>query len=129
MATRPVVVVVVTTDAGEAGVRARLGRLGVGEARVEAPGATRRLLLATVDDEWEAERLAAAVRAEGDVAVTRPAGGPRLARWLQHTRPITFGDRLSVCFAWCEHDRRDLPGLIELGLGGFGSGEQASTRL
>ena len=34
-----------------------------------------------------------------------------------------------MCFAWSEHDRGNLPGLIELGAGGFGSGQHPSTQL
>ena len=123
------IVVVATTEDDVAGVRARLGERGVGAVQVVAPSDARRLVLAAVDDEWEAERLAAALRAEGESAVTRPDGGARLEAWMRHTRPITFGERLSVCFAWSEHDRGDLPGLIELGAGGFGSGQHPSTRL
>jgi ribosomal protein L11 methyltransferase len=123
------VIVVVAARAEIAGVRARLGELGVRTVRVVAPSDARRLVLAAVDDEWEAEHLAAVLRDEGRLAVTRPDGGPRLDGWMQHTCPITFGNRLSVCLAWSEHDRRDLPGLIELGLGGFGNGEHPSTRL
>ena len=123
------VVVVATTEDDVAGVQARLGERGVGEVRIVAPGDARRLVLATVDDEWEAERLAAALRAEGESAVTRPDSGARLEAWMHHTRPVTFGERLSVCFAWSEHDRGDLPGLIELGAGGFGSGQHPSTQL
>ena len=123
--------VIVVVAAGEevAGVCARLGELGVRAVRVVAPSDVRRLVLAAVDDEWEAERLAAALRREGRMAVTRPDGGPRLDGWVQHTFPITFGTRLTVCPAWSEHDRTDLPGLIELGLGGFGNGQHPSTRL
>ncbi|MEO5899784.1 MAG: 50S ribosomal protein L11 methyltransferase [Ilumatobacteraceae bacterium] len=121
--------VVATTEAGVAGVQARLSELGVGDVHVMAPGASRRLVLAVVDDEREAERLAATMRAEGAAAVTRPDGGARLAAWQQHTHPVTFDARLSVCFAFSEHDRRDLPGLIELGPGGFGNGEHPATRL
>jgi ribosomal protein L11 methylase PrmA len=124
-----VIVVVATRDEEVAGVQARLGELGVSAVHVVALSDARRLLLATVDDEWQAERLAAALRAEGEMAVTRPEGGPGLDAWMSHTSPIRFGDRLSVCFAWSEHDRTDLPGLIELGLGGFGNGQHLSTRL
>ena len=80
------------------------------------------LVLASIDDDWEAERLAAILRAEGRMAVTRPDDGARLDAWMRHTAPISFGDRLSVCFAWSEHDRGDTWGLVELGLGGFGNG-------
>ena len=124
-----VIVVVATTEEDVAGVRARLGELGVRAVRVVAPSDARRLVLAAVDDEGEAERLAVALRAAGELAVTRPDGGARLEGWMQHTRPITFGERLSVCFAWSEHDRGDLSNLIELGPGGFGSGQHPSTRL
>ncbi len=123
------VIVVVATCAEVAGVRARLGELGVHAVRVVAPSDARRLVLAAVDDEWEAERLVAALRAEGRLALIRPDSGPRLEGWMQYTLPITFGERLSLCFAWSEHDRTHLPGLIELGLGGFGNGQHPSTRL
>lgn len=122
--------IVVASGASEiAGARARLAALGARIVSVVAPSDARRLLLAAVDDEWEAHRVTMALRAEGLLAVTRPDGGPRLDAWIRHTRPITFAERLSVCFAWSEHDRADLPGLIELGLGGFGNGEHLSTRL
>ena len=124
-----VTVVVATTDDEVAGVRARLGELGLRATQVVAPSEARRLVLAAVDDEGEAERLATALRAEGRLAVTRPDGGARLEAWMQHTRPVTFGARLNVCFAWSEHDRGDLSGLIELGPGGFGSGQHPTTRL
>jgi ribosomal protein L11 methyltransferase len=123
------VVVVATGEDEVAGLKARLRELGVHALRVEAPSTARRLVFARVDDDWDAERLAAALRAEGKLAVTRPDSGPRVEAWMRHTEPITFGDRLSICFAWSEHDRSDLPGLIELGPGGFGNGEHPATRL
>src|SRR5262245_59245965 len=98
------VVVVATAENEVAGLPARLGRLGVDTGRVLAPGGHRRLVLSWVEDEWEGERLTAVLRAEGMVAVSRPDGGARLDAWRRHTRPITFGPRLSVCFAWSEHD-------------------------
>jgi len=52
------------------------------------------LVLAAVDDEWEAERVVALLRDEGELAVTRPDGGHRLEGWRRHTRPMTFGLRL-----------------------------------
>ncbi|MGZ4807099.1 MAG: 50S ribosomal protein L11 methyltransferase [Ilumatobacteraceae bacterium] len=119
----------VATREEVAGVRARLDDAGVSVVRVVAPSDGRRLVLAAVDDEWEAERFVVALRAEGKLVVSRPDGGPRLEEWLRYTAPITFGERLSVCFAWSEHDRGDLSGLIELGTGGFGSGQHLSTRL
>jgi ribosomal protein L11 methyltransferase len=122
-----VVVAIVETEMAE--VRCRLDALGCPATEVVVAGASRRLVLAPVEDEGEAERVAAALRADGVAAVTRPEGGARLDAWRRHTRPLTFGGRLSVCFAWSEHDRRDLPGLVELGPGGFGSGEHSSTRL
>ena len=123
------IVVVATTEDDVAGVRDRLGERGVGAVQVVAPSDARRLVLAAMGDEWEAERLASALRAEGMSAVMRPGGGPRLDAWMRDTRPVTFGERLSVCFAWSEHERADLPGLVELGAGGFGSGQHPSTRL
>jgi ribosomal protein L11 methyltransferase len=61
--------------------------------------------------------------------VTRSEGGARLEAWKRQTRPITFGAKLSVCFAWSEHVRGDGSQLVELGAGGFGSGQHPSTRL
>jgi ribosomal protein L11 methyltransferase len=124
-----VIVVVATIEAEVAEVRYRLGALGSHATEVVVAGATRRLVFAPMEDEGEAERMAAVLRADGMAAVTRPEAGARLEAWRRHTRPMTFGGRLSVCFAWSEHDRRDLPGLVELGPGGFGSGEHSSTRL
>jgi ribosomal protein L11 methyltransferase len=122
-------VVVATTEDDVAGLRTRLGEGGVGPVQVVAPSDTRRLVLAAVDDEREAERLASTLRADGMSAVMRPDGGVRLDAWMRDTRPVTLGERLSVCFAWSEHDRADLPGLVELGAGGFGSGQHPTTRL
>jgi ribosomal protein L11 methylase PrmA len=124
-----VIVAIATTGDELAGVRSRLVECGVGAVEVVAPSATRRVVLGVVPDDWEAERLAALLRAEGRSAVTRPDAGPRLEAWMRDTRPMTFGERLSICFAWSEHDRAGLPGLIELGAGGFGSGQHPSTRL
>ncbi len=72
--------------------------------------------------------MAASLRAEGLVAVTKPQGGAALPRWIADTRPVCFGGRLTVCPAWSEHDRRDRPGLVELGFGGFGNGHHPTTR-
>jgi ribosomal protein L11 methyltransferase len=122
-------IVVATSEDEVAIVRARLESGGASIVRVIAPGGTRLLVLATTDDEWAAERLAISLRAEGTPAVVRPDDGPRLDGWMRHTTPITLGPRLSVCFAWSEHDRAKLPGLVELGPGGFGKGDHPATRL
>ena len=95
-----------------------------------APSDTRRLVLAAAADDGEAERVAAVLRAEGQLVMTRPEGGARLEAWMRHTRPVTFGEQLGVCFVWSEHDRRrPARSMIELGPGGFGNGEHPSTRL
>ena len=122
-------VVVATTPDGVAAVGARLAQLGAPTAEILEPSADRRLALAAVEDECEAERLLATLRGEGQLVVARPDGGVRLEAWVQHTRPLIFGDRITVCFAWSEHDRGDLPAVIELGAGGFGNGEHPATRL
>ena len=62
------------------------------------------------------------------MAVTRPEAGAALRKWLEDTCPITFDGRLSVCRAWSEHARDNLPGLVELGPGGFGDGRHSTTR-
>ena len=61
-----VIVVIATTEDELADVRARLGERGVGAVQVVAPGDARRLVLAAVDDEWEAVRLASALARRGD---------------------------------------------------------------
>jgi len=125
-----VIVVVATSERELPRVRVRLAELGVGTGDVVAPSDARRLVLVSVDDEVEAQRLVARLRAEGQLAVMRPAAGARLEAWRRHTRPVTIAGRLSVCFAWSEHDRRDLAGVVELDPGGgFGTGEHPATRL
>jgi ribosomal protein L11 methyltransferase len=124
-----VIVVIATTEDELAGVRARVSEHGIGAVQVVAPSDARRLVLAAVDDEREAHALTSALRAEGKVAVTRPDAGVRLDAWMRDTSPLTFGDRLEVCFAWSEHDRGDASSSVELGLGGFGDGRHPSTRL
>jgi ribosomal protein L11 methyltransferase len=95
-----------------------------------APSDCRRLLLAPVDDESEGAHLVARLRAQGQLAVLRPTDGARLGAWTRHTRPIAIGERLTLCFAWSEHDRRGLSNVVELDPdGGFGTGEHPSTRL
>jgi ribosomal protein L11 methyltransferase len=125
-----VILVLTTTEDELPGARARLRGLGVTTAAVVAPSDARRLLLAPVDDGSEGTRLVARLRADGQLAVLRPAGGPQLGAWTRHTRPIAIGGRLSLCFAWSEHDRRGLPNMVEFDPGGgFGTGQHPSTRL
>ena len=119
---------VATTGDELDGVCERLRVLGVRSIDVVAPSDTRRVVLASVDDERSVAGLVASLRAERAMAVTRPDSGIALEKWLHDTRPITVGGRLSVCRAWSEHDRGDLPGLIELGPGGFGDGRHPTTR-
>jgi ribosomal protein L11 methyltransferase len=124
-----VIVVIATTEAELPRVHARLADSAVRVTRVRSPSPARRLVLASVSDEGEADRLAATLRAENMIAVARPDDGPRLEAWLRHTGPVVFGRSLSVCFAWSEHDRSSLANLVELGPGGFGNGDHPSTRL
>jgi len=120
---RDAVIVVVATTADQAdAVRGRLAELDAQVVESEAHG----VVVAGAEDEW---RLVEQLREEGWLAVVRPDGGPQLEAWKQHTRPLGFGDRLTVSFAWSEHDRTNLPGVVELGAGGFGSGEHPATRL
>ena len=121
-------IAVATTEDELAGVCSLLRSLGVRPTDVVAPGDSRRVVLAAADDEWSVAGLVLSLRAEGAMAVARPDRGPALQAWFRDTRPVTFGERLSVCHAWSEHDRRDLPGLIELGAGGFGNGHHPTTR-
>ena len=123
------IVVLATTEAGLSGAVGRLGDFGLAAEEVVAPSVERRLVLASVPDESEGSRIVARLQSEGRSAVLRPSGGVRLEAWVRHTRPISVGDRLSVCFVWSEHDRRDLPGVVELDPGGgFGSGGHPSTQ-
>jgi len=125
-----VIVVLVSTEEDLAGARVRLQELDLTAKEIVAPSDTRRLLLAPVADESEGARVVSRLRAEGRPAVVRPAGGAQLGAWTQHTRPIAVGERLNVCFAWSEHDRRGLSNVVELDpAGGFGTGEHTSTRL
>jgi ribosomal protein L11 methyltransferase len=121
-------VVVAAVEREVARVQTRLRDLGVSVSSVAAPSDARRLILAEVDDEGEEGRLVEILCREGMVAVSRPAGGDRLDAWVRHTRPISFGDRLGVCFAWSEHERPDVARLIEIGPGGW-SAQHPSTRL
>ena len=103
---------------------------GLTTAEVVAPSDARRLLLAPVDDESEGARLVARLRADGRLAVGRPAGGAQLEAWTRHTRPITIGERLTLCFTWSEHDRRGRSNVVEFDPGGgFGTGAHPATRL
>ncbi len=120
-------IVVATTEGELAGMCNRLRALGVRSVDVVAPSDTRRVVLASVEDAAGAAGLVVSLRADGVMAVTRPDGGAALEAWYRDTRPVSFGERLSVCLAWSEHDRRHLPGLIELGPGGFGSGHHPTT--
>ena len=122
------VIAVATSVRDLVGVCNRLRGLGARPIEVVAPSDTRRVVLASVDDEQSVAGLVASLRAEGEMAVARPDRGPPLQAWLRDTRPATFGARLTVCLAWSEHDRRNLPQVIELGLGGFGSGHHPTTR-
>jgi ribosomal protein L11 methyltransferase len=124
---RVVMIAVATTDGELAGVCDRLRALGASVNEVAAPSETRRVVLASVADEQRVAGLVALLRAEEMMAVSRPQEGSALQRWLQDTRPITIGGRLSICRAWSEHDRIDLAGLVELGPGGFGDGRHPTT--
>ena len=123
-------ILVVAAGANDtADICARLDQLGAGAPSIAAPSERRRLVLATVDNPAEAGRVAELLRDEGYAAIARPADGPALEAWMRHTQPIRVGGRLTVCFAWSEHDCDDSPGLIELGPGGFGNGEHPTTRM
>jgi ribosomal protein L11 methyltransferase len=125
------VIVVATTEDELAAVRSRLVELGAvpGEVAEAIPG--RRLVLAAAEDQWAAERIVGALRAEGRLAVVRPDGGARLDAWREHSRPVEAGARLSIRVAWSEHEAMaaDVVDVVELGLGGFGHGQHPTTRL
>jgi ribosomal protein L11 methyltransferase len=125
-----VIIVLATTEAGLCEAGRRMRELGAAPGEMLAPGGARRLLLSPVVDATEGARVVARLRAEGWPAVLRPGGGPRLAGWIRHTEPIEVAGSLTICFAWSEHDRRDLPNVVELDPGfGFGTGGHPSTRL
>lgn len=121
-------IAVATSEDGLAGLCDRLRSLGIGSLEVVKPSDTRRVVLAAADDGCNEVDLVVMLQAEGAMAVTRPEGGAALQAWFRDTSPVVFGGRLSVCQAWSEHDRSGLSGLIELGLGGFGSGRHPTTQ-
>ncbi len=126
----PAVIVVATTEDQLPGATAYLRQLGLTARGVSAPSGARRLLLAPVDDQQAAARSVSRLRAEGWMAVLRPAGGPQLEAWTRHTRPVRISERLTLCYPWSEHDRRGLSNVLELDpAGGFGTGGHPSTRL
>ena len=120
-------IVVATTNNELAGVCNRIRALGASVIDVAAPSDTRRVVSASVEDRPSVAALVASLRAEGVMAVSRPEQGAALQRWLVDSSPIIFDERLSVCRAWSEHDRRNLAGLVELGPGGFGDGRHPTT--
>ncbi|MYA13395.1 MAG: methyltransferase domain-containing protein, partial [Acidimicrobiaceae bacterium] len=124
---RVVMISVATTEDELAGVCELLRALGASVIEVVAPSNTRRVALVRMPDERSVAGLAASLRADGLMAVSRPDGGVALQKWRQDTRPITFDGRVTVCRAWSEHDRRGLAGLVELGPGGFGDGRHPTT--
>jgi ribosomal protein L11 methyltransferase len=123
------VIAVATTEPEFAAVEERLQSFGVSPMTVLSPTESRRVILGDPTGEWQGERLAVRLRAEGLMAVTRPDTAGAVRAWLRDTQPVVFGDSVSVCHAWSEHDRHDLPGLIELGPSGFGNGHHPTTRL
>ena len=130
VAAEPIVLVLATNEAGLPAATSRLRDLGIANAELAAPGEARRLLLASIPDEADGARIVARLQAEGHAAVSRPSSGTALEAWVGHTSPIVVGDRLTVCFAWSEHDRAGFPGVVELDpAGGFGTGRHPSTRL
>jgi len=128
------VIVVATTEVDLAAVRSRLGELGAVPGEVVEPVPGRWLLLADAEDEWASERIVAALRSEGRLAVVRPDGGARLDAWREHTRPVEVGGRVSIRVAWSEHEGAATAttheaAVVELGLGGFGNGQHPTTRM
>jgi ribosomal protein L11 methyltransferase len=125
-----VVIVVATTEDRLPDAKAGLGALGLPAQDVLAPSDARRVLLAGVDDPQAGARAVSRLRAEGWMAVLRPTGGAQLEAWTRHTKPVSISERLTLCYAWSEHDRRCLPNVLELDpAGGFGTGGHPSTRL
>jgi len=122
-------IAVATNADNEAAVRARLEAGGASSIDVLTLSSDRSVVTAELADEWAVEPLATALRAEGLLATSRPRKGAARDRWFENTRPLTFRDRVTICPAWSAHDRASLPGLIELGPGGFGNGQHPTTRL
>jgi ribosomal protein L11 methyltransferase len=123
------VIAIATTDDEIAALQSSLRALDGEVIDVCSPGGDRRVVLAEVADGQTSERVAVLLRQRGLMAVTRPGSGAGLIAWQRSTAPVRFGDRLSVCLAWSEHDRTGLANLIELGPGGFGSGHHPTTRM
>ncbi len=120
---------IATTDGQLDELHSTLQTVGAQSFEIVEPGGERLVVLATVSDAWETALMASELRAGGFMAVTRPDGGAGLKAWHRNTEPARFGDRLSICLAWSEHDRAGMSNLIELGPGGFGSGHHVTTRM
>lgn len=120
--------VVATSPSDLERVQTRLVELGARIDAVVAPAERRRVVVSSVPVA-STESIAVLLRAEGEMAVARPDGGAAGAAWHRNTTPVTVADRVTVCLAWSEHERHELPGLVELGPGGFGSGHHPTTRL
>src|SRR4051812_5713390 len=103
-------IVVATTGDELDELRHEVEALGGNIGAVTGCGAGRLVVEADGADEGDVEHLAAALRAGGFAAVTRPSGA-RLTAWLADAEPVRFGERLTVCAAWSTHDRATLPGL------------------
>ncbi len=123
-------VILVATVEGELdAVALRLADLEASVVEVKSTSPRRRVVLAAATDEWAAEKITATLRSEGLMVASRPDEGVRLARWSHVTRPVTIAGRVTVAFAWSEHDQGGLPRVIELGYGGFGNAQHPTTRL
>ncbi len=123
------VLAVATTPDEQASAEGVLDHHGAQVIEVVEPHPRRRVILARLADEDRSATVAAALRGEGLLAVSRPSRGGALRAWVRDTEPVVISDRLSVSPAWSEHRRCHLRGLVELGPGGFGSGHHPTTRL
>lgn len=122
--------VLATTPGCVEATRDDLGSLGLSNTERVVPGSGRTLVLAPAPDTATGHRIVTALRKKGHPVVLRPSSGPQLEAWVRHTRPVTVGDRLTITFAWSEHDLVDLPNVVVIDpAGGFGSAHHPATLL
>jgi ribosomal protein L11 methyltransferase len=125
------VLVVVATDPADAdGAADHLRHRGAAEVTKTVVSSARVLVYGGPFDDRQALDVAADMRILGWPSDVCPEGGGHLAAWQTHTRPISVGTRLLVCFPWSECPRDQAELVVEIDPGrAFGTGAHPTTHL